>query len=93
MNDRDDRSRPADRIQRGHPPPGGDRPQGKKQPWKIAKIRLRSLVLMQLISDKLASSGETVANIARVLNRKPDSVRARAARPKIRLPKARNVKL
>ena len=40
---------------------------------------------------KLASSGETVANIARILNRKPDSIRARAARLKIRLAKARNL--
>jgi hypothetical protein len=42
---------------------------------------------------KLVSSGETLANIARILNRKPDSVRARAGRLKIRLAKARNVKL
>ena len=40
---------------------------------------------------KLASSGETVANIARILNRKPDSIRARATRLKIRLAKARNL--
>lgn len=31
---------------------------------------------------KLASSGETVANIAKILNRKPDSVRARVVWPK-----------
>ena len=42
---------------------------------------------------KLASSGETVATIARILNRKPDSIRASATRLKIRLAKARNLKL
>jgi hypothetical protein len=33
---------------------------------------------------KLASSGETVANIAKILDRKPDSIRARATTLKIR---------
>jgi hypothetical protein len=42
---------------------------------------------------KLARAGETVANIAKLLDRKPESVRGRASRLKIPLAKSRKLKL
>lgn len=42
---------------------------------------------------KLARAGETVANIAKLLDRKPESVRGRASRLKIPLAKSHKLKL